>query len=117
MANWYAGCREGTSYCYIVPRLIYSGANSARLTKFDTGAIGYDGEFTTKTGLSEETLFLVVNQPNFLISSSRFGRYAFIDPTFPNPSIIVSSGQLTTSGTTMSTVASDDPTLGVLVCT
>ena len=87
------GCIEGKSLCFVCPSQVTSaGVNAARITKFDTGAIGYDGEFETKTGLSEEINCMTTSHPNFVITSSLAGRYTFIDPSFPAAGIIVSSG-------------------------
>ena len=90
------GCVEGKSFCFTCPsHYLYSGVAAARITRFDTGAAGYDGEFETKSGLSEEINCMTISHPNFVITSSLAGRYTFIDPTFPAAGIIVSSGQLT----------------------
>ena len=99
------GCVFGTSYCYICPRFD-TGAPGSIIDKLDTGALGYDGEFVTMSGLSEEIHHLVVNQPIFIITASISGRYTLMDSTFPAVGLITSSGSITMAGTIEVTTAS-----------
>ena len=72
--------------------MYYTGPDASRITKFDTGAVGYDGEFETKTNLPEEINCMTTNHPNYIIASSIAGRYSFIDPSFPAVGVIMASG-------------------------
>ena len=91
------------------------GAAGSKISRFDTGAVGYDGEFVTRSGLSEEIHQVIVNQPNFLLTTSLSRRYSFMDKTFPAAGLITSSGLVAMSGSIVATVASEDASLGVLM--
>ena len=87
------------------------------MTRFDTSAVGYNGEFVTRssTDIGHQLRALVTNQKNFVIGVSGSGMSTFNDPTFPAGSVTVASNQLQIVGALYSMIASDDPDYGILL--